>query len=90
MYPGLTFHGVWVCEIRGLWVLVTLIGSNERLQARLILDAVRLLEVHDGAFTPLYTVCLGIFNSINAVELSWGAQLSLMDNYKMLMLSESS
>ena len=81
MYPGLTFHGVWVCEIRGLWVLVTLIGSNERLQARLILDAVRvLLEVHDGPLTPLYTPSLGIFNSINAVELTWGAQLSLIDN----------
>ena len=88
MYPGLTFHGVWVCEIRGLWVLVTLIGSNERLQARLILDAVReSLHVHDAAFTPLYTVCLPVLDSIHTLKFRWRANVTLIkDDYDKLYI----
>ena len=78
--PGLTFHGVWVCEIRGLWELVTLIGSNERLQARLILDAVReSLHVHDAAFTPLHTFYLPIVDSILTLKFQWRANVILIN-----------
>ena len=80
MYPGLTFHGVWVCEIRGLWVLVTLIGSNERLQARLILHTVReSLHVHDAAFTPLYTFYLPVLDSIHTLKFQWRANVILIN-----------
>ena len=63
-------------------------GSNERLQARLILDAVReSLHVHDGPLTALYTVCLPVLDFIHTLKFPWRANVTLIkDDYNKLYI----